>query len=89
MKVTRKIEIDEGTAQVLERRVADRGLSVADLVAELAEFAIESNTDEDLAELDIRWKAAQEPGGRVPHEDVVKWLKTWGSPAYKPWGSSR
>lgn len=41
MTTMRKIEIDETTAIVLERRAADRGLSVADLVAELTEYATE------------------------------------------------
>lgn len=80
----RKIEVDEATALVLERRAADRGLSVADLLAELATEALDPS-EEDIAELDRRWADAQRPDGTVPHEEVVDWLKTWGTPAYKPW----
>ena len=82
----RKIEVDETTAIVLERRAADRGLSVADLLAELA-AEDPAVGEEDIAELDRRWAEAQLPGGTVPHEEVVDWLKTWGTPAYKPWSS--
>ncbi len=85
----RKIEVDEGTAAVLERRAAECGLSVAELVAELAEFAAEpiDVSDEELAELDRIAAAAEEPGGTIPHEEVVRWLETWGTPSYKPWDS--
>lgn len=82
----RKIEVDEGTAVVLERRAADRGLSVADLLAELAAEPVDVS-EEELAELDRIAAAADEPGGKVPHEEVVRWLETWGTPSYKPWGS--
>lgn len=84
----RKIEVDEGTATVLERRAADRGLSVADLVAELAELAIEpiDVSEEEVAELDRIAAAADQPGGTVAHEEVVRWLETWGTPSYRPWG---
>jgi predicted transcriptional regulator len=80
----RKIEVDETTAIVLERRAADRGLSIADLLAELAAEG-PAVTEEAIAELDRRWAEAQLPGGTVAHEEVVDWLKTWGTPAYKPW----
>jgi predicted transcriptional regulator len=80
----RKIEVDEATALVLERRAADRGLSVADLLAELA-AEDPAASEEDIAELDRRWADAQRAGGTVPHDEVVDWLKTWGTPAYRPW----
>jgi predicted transcriptional regulator len=89
MNTMRKIQIDEATAIALEQRAADRGVSVADLVAELAEHAVEpiEVSDEELAELDRIAAAADEPGGTVPHDEVVRWLETWGTPAYKPWSS--
>jgi predicted transcriptional regulator len=64
-------------------------VSVADLVAELAESVDElvQVSDEELAELDRIAAAADEPGGTVSHEEVVRWLRTWGTPSYKPWGS--
>jgi predicted transcriptional regulator len=53
-------------------------------------LAMDSNRDvaEDIAELDRRWAkiAAGEP--TIPHEDVVRWLNTWGTPEYKPWPES-
>ena len=48
---------------------------------------MDSNRDtaEEIAELDRRWAkiAAGEP--TIPHKDVVRWLNTWGTPAFKPW----
>lgn len=84
MNTMRKIEIDEATAIALERRAADRGVSVADLVAEFVAGSAGAREDE-IAELDRRWADAQRPGGTVRHEEVAAWLKTWGTPAYKPW----
>jgi hypothetical protein len=39
----------------------------------------------NLAELDRRWAAVQAGQPTIPHDKVVRWLRTWGSPAYKPW----
>jgi len=88
MNTMRKIEVDESTASALERQAADRGVSVADLVAELAELAADPITlsEADLAELDRIALEADQPGGTVPHEDVALWLETWGTADYKPWG---
>jgi hypothetical protein len=84
--VMRKIEVDEETAVALEKRAAEAGIGVPELVAglvQLNEPTVELS-DEDLAELDRRAEAALvEPN--VPHEEVVRWLKTWGTPDYKPW----
>ena len=35
-----------------------------------------------LAVLDFAIKAGEPT---VPHEEVVRWLDTWGTPAYRPW----
>lgn len=83
---TRIIEVDEGTALALKERADERGLSVPDLLAEFA------NRDREpievdgaqLAELDRRWAAHQAGQPTVPHNRVVHWLETWGTPAYKP-----
>ena len=40
---------------------------------------------EELRELDRQWEAIQAGEPTVPHEDVVRWLATWGTPAFKPW----
>jgi predicted transcriptional regulator len=83
----RKIEVDAATADTLAARAAARGVSVKELVAELAarddsSLAVEAA---QIAELDRRWDAVQAGRASVPHDDVVQWLKTWGTPAFKPW----
>jgi predicted transcriptional regulator len=85
----RKIEVDGLTAATLETRAAEQGISVADLVADLTRAALEPATlpAEEIAELDRRWQAAKE-GGTIPHEQVVQWLGTWGTPNFRPWRSS-
>jgi hypothetical protein len=45
----------------------------------------DEQTADDVAELDRRWAAVQAGQPTVPHDKVVRWLRTWGSPAYKPW----
>lgn len=53
-----KIEIDERTADALQARAAVLGLTVSQLVAELATLEAESITvpPDEIAELDRRWK---------------------------------
>lgn len=84
--VTRKIEVDDATAAALESRAAEQGLTVPELVAELAQGAVEPVAlgDHTIAELDGLWEAT-EAGDFVEHRDVVRWLQTWGTPGYKPW----
>ena len=84
---THTIEVDEATATALTARAADRGVSVPELVAELAvldaaPLAVDS---EQIAELDRRWAKIEAGEPTVPHERVVRWLETWGSPAFEPW----
>ena len=81
------IEVDEATATLLRDRAAERGLSVAELVAGLAALT-EAPADispEELAELD-RQMAAIDAGEEAtfPHEEVARWLETWGTPDYRP-----
>ena len=80
---TRKIEIDEATAAVLEARAEKKGVSVRQLIAELAVHDEEAITlsGEELAEFDRRWKAIEAGEPTIPHDEVVRWLKTWGTPA--------
>ncbi len=95
----RTIEVDEATVQKLEARAAERGVSVSDLLAGFA--ALEQPSLEDaealrvagedaqapqaLEELDRRWAALQAGEPTVAHEEVVRWLETWGTPAFRPW----
>jgi predicted transcriptional regulator len=80
------IEIDEATADALKTRAAERGVSVAQFLANIASesgpVAVDS---EEIAELDRRWAAIEGGEATVPHEDVVRWLETWGTPAFRPW----
>jgi len=82
----RKIEVDDATATALENRAAEQGLSVPELVAELAQDASEPAVlpDEDIIELDRRWEAAKNDD-LVAHADVARWLQSWGTRAFKPW----
>jgi predicted transcriptional regulator len=62
-------------------------VSVARLVAELvdherAPLAVDS---EEIAELDRRWAKVEAGGTTVSHDEVVRWLDTWDTPAYRPW----
>lgn len=84
----RKIEVEEATAQALEKRAAEIGTSVAMLVSELLlrERQPAIISDEELTELDRQWARIQSGEERtVPHEEVEKWLETWGKPGSKPW----
>jgi predicted transcriptional regulator len=41
---------------------------------------------DELAELERRWAAIEAGEATVPHDEVVRWLETWGTPAFRPWG---
>jgi predicted transcriptional regulator len=81
------IEIDEATAAQLKVRAAQRGMSVAEFVAELARLeGAPSPDDRDVvAELDRRWLEVEASGTTVANGEVVRWLQTWGTPEFKPW----
>ena len=83
----RLIEVDERTAIALEERAAKRGLSVPDLVAEMASIATsqEALSTDEIAELDRRWATIEAGEPTIPHDSVVRWLRSWGSPAFKSW----
>ena len=84
---THTIEVDEGIATALKERANERGMSVPDL---LAEYVRDDHAPADvdasqIAELDRRWATVQKGQRTVPHTQVVRWLETWGTPAYDPW----
>ena len=84
---TRTIELDEATADALESSAAERGVSVSELVAgmtALQSSAVVLSSDE-LDELDRQWAAIKAGEPTIPHEEVARWLDTWGTPAFKPW----
>ncbi len=80
------IDIDHHTAEVLKVRAAELGVTVAQLIAELAALdSMPRDADADeIAELDRR-AATATASSRVPQERVVKWLRTWGTPGFRPW----
>jgi predicted transcriptional regulator len=81
----RNIEVDAATADLLEARAAARGISVAELLAEIASDRGPVAADAaEIAELDRRWAKVKSGEATVPHDDVVRWLDTWGTEAFKP-----
>lgn len=78
---TESIEVDSEIAAVLKARAAERGISVAEVVAEL----VPSSDDELVAELDRRWAAIEAGEPTIPHDEVRAWLQTWGTPEFRPW----
>lgn len=84
---TQTIEIDDDTATVLKQRADERGVSVPELVAELAalETAPAEAHRDDIAELDRRWEAFNAQSSTTSNEEVVKWLQTWGTPVFRSW----
>lgn len=84
---TRMIEVDATTANTLQERAAAQGMSVSELVADMTALGETpaSVPDADLAELDREWAKVKAGGATVAHRDVAQWLKTWGTPAFRPW----
>jgi predicted transcriptional regulator len=76
---TESIELDGATVAALKKRAAERGVSVSQLVAELVPLATD---DQAIAELDRRWAAIERGEATVPHADVERWLRTWGTPEF-------
>jgi predicted transcriptional regulator len=84
---TQTIEIDDDTATALKQRARQRGLTVPELVAELVTLetgAVDADAA-DIAELDRRWNAFEAQGSVAANDDVVRWLQTWGTPAFRSW----
>jgi hypothetical protein len=69
----RTIEVDADTADVLEHRAAESGVSVSDLLAELVarHSASAEVSSVDIAELDRQWAEIKAGEPTVPHEEVV------------------
>jgi predicted transcriptional regulator len=79
--------VDDATAVALESRAAEAGLSVSELLAEMVARHNEpaDASPSDIADLDRQWAAIQAGGPTVPHDDVVRWLDTWGTPSFRSW----
>jgi predicted transcriptional regulator len=84
---TQTIEIDDDTAMVLKQRAQERGVTIPELVAELVtrEASLVDADAADVAELDRRWKAFEAQGSVAANDDVVRWLQTWGTTAFRSW----
>jgi len=84
---TRTIELDEATASALESSAAERGVSVSELVAGMT--ALQRSpvvlSSEELDDLDRQWAAIKAGEPTVSHDDVARWLQTWGTPEFRPW----
>ena len=39
----------------------------------------------ELTDLDRQWAAIKAGEPTVAHEEVVRWLDTWGTPRFRPW----
>jgi hypothetical protein len=87
MSTNVKIEVDERTADVLQARAAELGVTVSELVAELATLDSDPVVVEpdEIVELDRRWKKIEAGTPTVPNERVVRWLRTWGTPGFRRW----
>jgi hypothetical protein len=82
-----KIEVDERTAELLRGRAAELGVTVSELVAELATLdgdpvLVESH---DIADLDRRWTKVEDGAPTIPHDRVIRWLRTWGTSRFRRW----
>lgn len=81
-----KIDLPAPLADRLKAAAAETGESVEALVGRAVEAWLGDDAEDAaaLAELERRW-AAVEAGGAVSNEAVVRWLDTWGTPAFRPW----
>jgi hypothetical protein len=83
---TDTIEVDRATADALKARAAERGISVPELLKEIVSGGEPAAVDAaDIAELDRRWGKVAEGRPATAHQDVVRWLATWGTPGFRPW----
>lgn len=82
----RTIEVDTETAASLEALAVKRGISLSALLAGMAESETAQQDDErQIEELMRRSEAVDAGEPTVPHDDVVSWLKTWGTPLFRSW----
>ena len=82
MGATFTIRLDDETAASLRRRAAEEGRPPEEIAASAVEAWVEP-TDEDIQA--IRAGIADAEAGRtVPHDAVVRWLRSWGTPEETP-----
>ncbi len=94
----RNIQVDSRTADVLEARAHARGMTLAELLAEIA--IDEEISGVELAELHAKAQGPWSPEGLaedgrrlaefeqtrmgVPWDDIKSWMETWGTSAELP-----
>src|SRR5262245_3465922 len=99
----RSLQVDERTADLLEARAAARGLSVAELLAELA--AADESLPPDLEAMRLAGSGPWAPDvlaedarrlaefkrtrEGVPWDEIEAWMKSWGTPQERPAPGSR
>jgi hypothetical protein len=95
---SRKIEVDSQTAELLEARAAARGMTVAELLADMAgneeilppDLARQRATGEGpwapeiLAEDAQRLAEFERARMGVPWDEMQEWLQSWGTPHQLP-----
>jgi hypothetical protein len=96
---SRTIEVDAKTAETLEAEAAARGISVSELLADLARVAdgrlppdLEALraagrgpwSPEVLAEDARRLAEFERTGEGVPWEEIKAWMESWGTPNELP-----
>ena len=93
-----KIEVDAQTADLLEARASARGMSVGDLLADLAgdDNFLPPNLEamriagdgpwaaEVLAEDRRRLAEFHRTGEGIPWDEVKAWMQSWGTPGELP-----
>lgn len=84
----RKIEVDVETAERLEARASARGVTVAELLSELAFDEPESVEDPwspaAFAEDARRLEEFERTRMGVPWDEIRAWMETWGADAERP-----
>jgi len=86
-KPTRTIEVDEATASALDALAGERGTTVSEIVSDLVALGADAAlaTPAELAELRLQSAAIRAGEPTVAHDDVVRWVETIGTPAFRPW----
>lgn len=83
----RTIEVDEEVADALEKRAAERGVSLDEFLTQVGGVEEEGMVElspEELAELEARVAEWERDRLGVPAEEVFQWMKSWGTPDELP-----
>lgn len=83
----RTIEVDEEVADALEKRAAERGVSLDEFLTQVGGVEEEGMVElspEELAELEARVAEWERDRQGVPAEEVFQWMKSWGTPDELP-----